>query len=188
MCRYPVSRVSLALAATIFAMGLLAFGQPAVAKIVYTPANVKIFDATYGLDVNNDGTVDYYVKQSEMFRNGCEYGDLSVVSSNGVLTGSGGLWALALLAGTPIGPGNYASAPSGILMEGIVRRCQTKNYGYWYDVSDGYLGLQFVAAGKIHYGWARFNVQVVGSGGLEVTLTGYAYQTVANKPLKAGKM
>jgi len=44
--------------------------------------------------------------------------------------------------------------------------------------------------GKLHYGWARLNVTIKNKGGVpEITglLTGYAYETIPNKPIIAGK-
>ncbi len=54
--------------------------------------------------------------------------------------------------------------------------------GPWLNVSHRYLGLKFIIKGKVHYGWARLNVQ---SG--VATLTGYSYETIPNKPIIAGK-
>jgi hypothetical protein len=51
-----------------------------------------------------------------------------------------------------------------------------------------YLGLKFTIKGKIHFGWARVKVDT----GLQqrpflATLTGYAYETIPNKPIIAGE-
>jgi hypothetical protein len=48
-----------------------------------------------------------------------------------------------------------------------------------------YLGLKFRVQGRTHYGWAR--VKVALSTHYRATLTGYAYETVANKPIITGK-
>ncbi len=52
-----------------------------------------------------------------------------------------------------------------------------------------YLGLKFQIKGETHYGWARLNVSVRAQGGVNITatLTGYAYETIANKAIIAGK-
>jgi hypothetical protein len=44
-----------------------------------------------------------------------------------------------------------------------------------------YLGLKFVIKGKTHFGWARIGFE---NG---TTLTGYAYETIPNKPIITGK-
>jgi hypothetical protein len=56
------------------------------------------------------------------------------------------------------------------------------------DVQDHYLGLAFTIRGKLHYGWARLNVSV-GRRPLRINtkLTGYAYETIPNKPIITGK-
>jgi len=47
--------------------------------------------------------------------------------------------------------------------------------------------LKFTVKGKVHYGWARLTVKVLGGARIKTTVTGYAYKTIANKPIKAGK-
>ena len=54
------------------------------------------------------------------------------------------------------------------------------------NVYDRYLGIMFQIKGKPHYGWARLNVSG-GGGSLGGVLTGYAYETIPNKPIIAGK-
>jgi hypothetical protein len=60
-----------------------------------------------------------------------------------------------------------------------------KYYGKWTYVRNGYLGLKFKIHGKTHYGWARLGVIHDGFK-LTGTLTGYAYETIANKAIVAG--
>src|SRR5262249_51449181 len=58
--------------------------------------------------------------------------------------------------------------------------------GQWVDRNNHYLGLRFKIDGKTHYGWARMSVNVQGFD-ITGTLTGYAYETVANKGILAGQ-
>ena len=64
--------------------------------------------------------------------------------------------ALALKAGTPVGPkarfltGHYISMVSADAAE----RC----FGNWSNVKNRYLGLRFVIKQKTHFGWARLSV------------------------------
>jgi hypothetical protein len=54
-------------------------------------------------------------------------------------------------------------------------------------VKNRYLGLRFIIKGETHFGWARLNVACnLGSKKIGL-LTGYAYETIANKPIIAGK-
>ena len=57
--------------------------------------------------------------------------------------------------------------------------------GPWFNITNRYLGLKFTIKGKTHYGWARLTV---GRGlALPATLTGYAYETIPDKAIVAGK-
>jgi hypothetical protein len=59
--------------------------------------------------------------------------------------------------------------------------------GQWFRVT-GYLGLKFFIEGKAHYGWARLNVtNLQRFRQIEATLIDYAYETIPNKPIIAGK-
>jgi hypothetical protein len=65
-------------------------------------------------------------------------------------------------------------------------------FGKWNDVKNRYLGLKFNdSLGDVHYGWARLNERCNKKGkrgtGAETLLTGYAYETVPNKPIIAGE-
>ena len=61
--------------------------------------------------------------------------------------------------------------------------------GPWTNARHHYLGFEFLVAGELHFGWARLNVgdrtDFVGHFG--ATLTGYAYETVPNRPIQAGQ-
>jgi len=55
--------------------------------------------------------------------------------------------------------------------------------GPWAKQTIGYLGLKFYIGGKVHFGWARLrNLNRVGW-----VLTGYAYETIAGKPIVTGE-
>ncbi len=49
-----------------------------------------------------------------------------------------------------------------------------------------YLGVKFLISGQTHYGWIRLTV-ITEPRGMSATITGYAYETIANKPIKAGQ-
>jgi hypothetical protein len=62
--------------------------------------------------------------------------------------------------------------------------------GNWLNggkgVKNRYLGLKFKINGHFHFGWARLTVTIVKTV-LTATLTGYAYETIPNKSIIAGK-
>jgi hypothetical protein len=48
--------------------------------------------------------------------------------------------------------------------------------------------MKFTINGKVHYGWARLSVtNLKDKFRITATLTGYAYETIPNKPIKAGQ-
>jgi hypothetical protein len=98
------------------------------------------------------------------------------------------LCAAALPKGTKVGPngGFRPDYPAGEVMAAT----EVHNYGVgfcpWLDVKQAYLGLKFVIKGKTHYGWARVKVSL-SQFSFTATLTGYAYETIPNKPIITGK-
>jgi hypothetical protein len=56
----------------------------------------------------------------------------------------------------------------------------------WIKTKQAYVGFKFLIKGKVHFGWARIK-RVVGSFGFPATVTGYAYETIPNKPIVTGK-
>jgi hypothetical protein len=98
--------------------------------------------------------------------------------------------AAAFPPGARIGP----EPEYGALMARVGIFTNSRTYqGAWANggkgVKDRYLGLKFAINGKTHYGWARLNVKVGYSNEVYINavLTGYAYETVANKPIITGK-
>jgi len=66
-------------------------------------------------------------------------------------------------------------------------RSNTQVWGSWINVKNRYLGIKFEINGETHYGWARLSVLVQLPLTVTATLTGYAYETVPNKPIVAGQ-
>ena len=64
--------------------------------------------------------------------------------------------------------------------------------GPWANSGKGvkrrYLGVRFKISGQTHYGWARLNVRFTIEHEVPIgRLTGYAYETIPNKPIITGK-
>jgi hypothetical protein len=165
--------------------------EPSEAKIVYTKTHQEIrFNGIYGLDLNHDGTMDFVIRNwSSLFEGGRS---LSAKEAYGNAVEGSGHSAAALIKGAPISSRqNFIVASTSYAGEKMVRvacsvegTCRT--YGPWVNVKDGYLGLKFLIDGKTHYGWARLSVQVQNYQ-ITATLTGYAYETIANKGICAGQ-
>ncbi len=189
-----------ALAASAAGVGILASAAPAQAKIVYTPANVRIVWGTVPLDLNNDGITDFGITitgWSSTSAFSVRMVANPAVKKNqvaGKRVGNGSWkqsWVYALKAGARVGPtGPFINSsrtyPVMVFSDGN-SKARTSG-GYWANggkgVKNRYLGLKFQIKGKTHYGWARLSIMVPDAHG---TLTGYAYDTIPNKPIIAGK-
>jgi hypothetical protein len=72
-------------------------------------------------------------------------------------------------------------------MLGSADECGTHSdgcrWGQWWSVQNRYLGLKFYIKGNVHYGWARLTTEPFE----DIRLTGYAYETIPNKPIITGK-
>ena len=177
-------------AASAAGVGILALATPAEARIVYTPAHHVIAEGGhYGLDVNHDGITDFTLQAQITHTTSYSgfYANLSAIptAGNGVEGWTGyAPWASALKAGGRIGPQQYF--PGKVMAVYCSPFCSGGPSGSWVNVNKRYLGLKIKISGKIHYGWARLNVTVKGSS-IVASLTGYAYETIPGKPIKAGQ-
>jgi hypothetical protein len=150
------------------------------------------------LDLNHDGNADFEFKNWWTGGNGTSVGPQGTLSilpaqrgdGNAILgyrtAGQGSLlyFASALRAGARIGPKRLFLSPKFVDWMYVAG----SSWGQWKDVRNRYLGFQFAIKGKTHYGWARLNVSFNPKNlKITATLTGYAYQTIPNKPVIAGK-
>jgi hypothetical protein len=173
-----------ALGATATGVGFLTLAKPAEAKVIYTPTHQQIFNDIF-IDINHDGVNDFACTLFYNYASGASSRYLHVAPrSNNQVVGHKSI-ASALKAGAHIGP--KAQFVAGTDLMG--RRSHTQYQGPWLNggegVKDRYLGLRFFIHGKAHYGWAR--ITVTPGKFFQATLTGYAYETVANRPLDAGQ-
>lgn len=194
-----LSAQHVALAATAAGVGALAIAQPAQAEIVYTPAHKKLhLNHNFFLDLNHDGVNDFkfFMNAGASYSsNGCtaEMWLYRVNRGNGAaaVTSSGEFFASAVKAGVRIGKSQYFPNESREPMALENQYFDNGSYQGWWassgrPVDHRYLGLKFVFGGRVHYGWARFNVWMTDCT-VSATLTGYAYETIPNKAIVAGK-
>jgi hypothetical protein len=193
-------------------VSLLALNPPAEAKIVYTPAHISILNKKpYPLDLDHDGVTDFLLSNvlwegSASFVQGVRAGASN--PGNGVW-GRGvfaqGSWvsynrhcssgfAAALPAGFQVRPNNLYFQKSNCWVMGWQAgsgRCGCNSipetFGQWMYTKNHYLGLKFMIGSEVHYGWARFSIILPQNEPLQATLTGYAYETIPNKPIITGK-
>ncbi len=190
------------LAAGAAGVSVLALGQPSEAEIVYTPANVTISrDGGLNLDLNHDGIVDFTVNE---FAGRLSFRTSQFLSVRGKTgnrvnceTSFCGSYpfAAALETGSQIGPigGRHGwIGAAGMAFEELTKRGSLYYGDAWVNVNGGYLGLRFLINGETHYGWARFTVTfhpgIPKNRTWVAQLTGFAYETVANRPIAAGRI
>lgn len=181
-----------ALAASAAGVSVLALVQPGEAEIIYTPAQVTIGpNQHYNLDLNNDGIVDFTIKNHTWNTTSGWYGNLFLrqPAGNAVaghIVAYGFPWAYALRSGMIISKKDRHFTPGKASMAySVYNWAGSWRAGSWgRGVSNRFLGLKFKIDGKVHYGWAQLSIE---PASFTATLTGYAYETIPNKAIKAGQ-
>jgi len=177
---------------------MLALAQPAEATIVYTRTHDVLHSGDfYYLDLNHDGVTDFVFADFNNYCSDLCQAALNVegepLNSNGIegkQEQNSAFYANALRGGAQISHTRTFGFRGATMVGVFSNGSRSTTRGYWDDVRNRYLGLKFVVNGKTHYGWARWNVMIHGQGRLRyitATLTGYAYETIPNKPIIAGK-
>jgi hypothetical protein len=192
-----------AAAAGAAGVSLLALSQPSEAKIIYTPTHQLINPVSLlNIDVNNDGVNDFTI-HNQFYTFGA-----GRIRNTGSLLSYGGLLASAaqVTSNKVVGKSPFASALASRFRIGasdhfigstggvppVMELCERSTFstrvdnGYWPEAKNKYLGLKFSINGQTHFGWARLSVKRTGCK-ITAVLTGYAYETVANKSIQAGK-
>jgi hypothetical protein len=188
---------SYAIMASAAGVGMLALAQPAEAKIIYKHAHIPINNNSgpVELDMNYDGTNDFKFAatyfstgqrpspllgccQAGLFASPAQQANrIDAVESN-----SRWLCAAALPKGVRVGPKSpFQPGESQLAMANAF---SSTSYGPWRHGGEAYLGLEFGIKGKVHFGWARVNMT---GNHFAAVITGYAYETVANKAIITGK-
>jgi hypothetical protein len=189
-----------AIAAGAAGVGVLALGQPVEAKIVYTPADTQLpVNAPLYLDLNHDGVKDFefYLRSASRPPTGSRsiYNSLRVTGQrkNEVWTVRSSytsrFCAAALPKGRQMGPRSPFQKGSHI-MAVYAQSVGGGGTAFCPWASNNvnthpYLGLKFLINGKFHFGWAR--IENVTLQRVSATLVDYAYETIPNKPIVAGK-
>jgi hypothetical protein len=183
-----------AMAATAAGVGVLSLTQPAQARIVYTPAHqrIKVNRGVFHIDLNHDGIPDFGLKNFHSQSSGSlsYLREIQSATQNEVLVVAthSSCPVAALPKGKRIGPkGPWSHNTSGGRGQVMALRFKT-TCGHWAGQRSlqAYLGLKFVVKGSMHFGWARVKVDTVDRP-YSAILTGYAYETIPNRPIVAGK-
>lgn len=207
-CRAVLSAVAdRRLAAYALAAGTAGVGVAALAQalshqtIQYYSADMDIYAGgrvtMFPLDLNHDGVTDFNFYGG---RSGYSLGTANISWYQGAvgwgnLPAGNGAINHPLAKGAEIGPSeNFVG---GQMMERNIwsfGRHHTK-YGHsqcigpFKSTENFYIGVAFEISGETHFGWIRVaNQQCLGDGEVQGTITGYAYNTVANAPIQAGQI
>ena len=190
-------------AAVAAGVSLLALSPSADAKIIYTQANtiIPVNGGPLPLDLNHDGVADFSF--SNRFSNAGDGTSWSLKASTKVqgnkVWGRGSfsahnggpfVFASALRARFEVGPNRlyFQNGNRALMVRSWGSNYGTGAYGQWMYTQHRYLGLKFMVNGQTHYGWARVSViRPKNRKGIQATLTGYAYETIPNKPIITGK-
>lgn len=176
-------------ASFLFTMGVCTLTQ---AQIVYTdinPDETYSLDQMYLLDVNNDGTDDYIIEQTDSVVGGNPLEGVQLRSIGSVNEAVYETTTLTFLASIPAGsvidPTLLWTVPSPTLPAGGVITIGSNSIpaGDWSDQLDHYGGLFFTVGPNSFYGWVRFSVNSTGTG---FTVKDYAYHSTTDQPLLAG--
>lgn len=176
--------------------GVLATSQSASAGIIFTPEDIFFTSGTVFIDFNHDGINDF--KFTVFGQPGSVFQTLKVSGNGNAGAGVVGKLgsAAALASGVAIGPHDpfRATKSASLLMAEVFENSSTATSlrGKWGNAGDKFLGLRFDINGQAHYGWAEFDVvgfvnPIFGGAFLDATLLGYAFDTVPNQAIAAGK-
>lgn len=179
-----------------------AFSLPASAEVVYHSGVVSIpVNGYYNLDLNQDGITDFTLR-SALLQDYCQFGDgyvwsLTVAPATGsaVETAAGRIGnnvAAGLAQGVPVNSGQSFYPGTSIMAELAWGSCGVGTLGQWLNVSNRYLGLKFLGPdNQIYYGWANVSavayVDAYGHLQTNVTLAGFAYETVPGQQILTGQ-
>jgi hypothetical protein len=181
-----------ALAASAAGVGISAMAQPAEARIVYTKTH-RVMGPNSRLSLNFTDHhqfrfTDYIVGSGFLV---AAFSIAGRYSHAFPLATQSCRFAAALAAGKTVSSKQFPPCNDwrGIPMATAEVKSSTSHYGGpWVNVTNRYLGLSFGRGAARHYGWARLNVQVDKQNAeIHAVLTGYAYETLPNKPIITGK-
>jgi hypothetical protein len=187
-----------ALAAGAAGVGAIIGAPLAEAQVVFTNTWVPISPTTTttNIDLNNDGVVDFVLSQSRTCTTGTNAGGCRFVmnilpqaSQNAVLGAK--TYASALASGVSVGSNGPFQAGKRFMAKGADEATSSggtrySSLGQWKQATNLFVGVKFTIAGETHYGWIRVDLDATDAG-FYGAISGYAYQSTANEPIKTGQ-
>ena len=191
------------IAAAAAGVSMLAMVQPAEGEVVITKKNIPIPVSSYffppphpvPISLNNDGVNDFsfelYTFAYHSFIDVLYVKPIEGGAVVGAVGSKGAFYASALARGAKIGPSAHFSSKGFADIEvahgqNVSSNYSRKLYGNWGgNPANRYIGVKFLIDGATHYGWIRLTVTTQPRG-FSASITGYAYETTANKRILAG--
>lgn len=193
------------MAAAVAGVSMLALAEPAVGEVIVTKKSIPIAAGTEPAPVfvslANNGVDNFSFK---LYQN--DPGRFLLVDGVDKDTDRarmGGFWdpyAQALPRNTKIGASATFFWYDGLVEMSASSGANKYCKGYWGtnltnryigcgNPKNTYMGVEFTLNGETHYGWIRLNIKTTSNPTgpqLTATITGYAYETIAGKPIVAG--
>lgn len=143
-----------------------------IAQIVYTDVNPNqvVSNGNFAIDMDNDGTVDFTIKQT----NGIGV-EIDLPAGNGVVIPPNPPgFADVLSCQTSVGSSsNFYVAGGSVPMYAY-------GVGYWSNATDKSLGVKFTSGASTYYGWIRLDVNASGS---TAVIKDYAYNSQSGQSI-----
>jgi hypothetical protein len=176
------------IAAGILLISMLALASTAAAEVVYTPVNVTISGkGSIKFDLNHDRLNDFVLHSVAQVTSCGNRGGLKGSSKLTPVSGDGVVvsqldFAAVLASGIPVDGNSTFYGRKAIVTQFFF--CQTGS-----ETVSGYLGLEFLINGQVHYGWAQIYIHASFSeqGFIETTLVDFAYETIPGQAIKTGQ-
>jgi hypothetical protein len=175
------------LAASAAGVSVLALASQAEARIVFTPAHIKLTpNHKLAIDLNHDGIKDFELL--DQAAGSSDFLEIKALQTGNALAQANtdcnpSVGVAALKAGVLIGKGQTFSNNVYCMAQYI--GADGGSLGSWAGgVAHRYVGARFVIKGNQHFGWIRLSVS---RAPFVAHMTGYAYETTPNKPIIAGK-
>jgi hypothetical protein len=206
-----------AAAAAAAGVSFLSLAPCADARIVYTSAstNIPVNEGWVPIDLNHDGIADFSFSNQACSGSEGDFRTFLIARADNqgnAIWGRGSIGRNQRKHGSLSNCGTYVGAFASALRpertvranktyfqkgtnrwlmaltQGSIGRPSVYSYGQWLYAKGRYLGLRFTVSGQTHYGWARLTTTLLtGNPGIQATITGYAYETIPNKPIITGK-
>jgi hypothetical protein len=174
---------------TLTGIGILSFAHAAEAEVIFTPTHQSMRGPRgfFPIDFNADGVPDVGVALYSSFDLSSGFKGVQILSAYGLQTGNEIAVTKKGFAGLGVGGEELGSSANfmnhGLMAEQRWDSRGSSHKGQWQNVaSRHFLGVKFLINGQTHFGWLRFSMANAGAA----TLTGYAYESIADKPIIAG--